>query len=242
MASGAVDEQRLVMLAKPPVPGRVKTRLTGPGALTPAQAAALHAACVADLTGRLAAGRAWRMTLCHPAGWPWPPTAWPAALAVEDEPAVAEPRDLGGILAAVVAGQLRRGARRVVVIGADCPHLPAAWVEQAFAALGDHELVLGPDAGGGCYLIGARRPLDLVAGEPIVWSAGTDYDELVRRGGAQDWSVAHLPVTYDLDRLEDVEQLAAELAAERVAARTLPITAALVGGWVREGTIRCNWR
>src|SRR5207247_26227 len=48
--------------------------------------------------------------------------------------------------------------RRVIAFNADSPHLPAAALEGAFAALATHDLVVGRCDDGGYYLVGATRP------------------------------------------------------------------------------------
>ncbi|MCA9148843.1 MAG: TIGR04283 family arsenosugar biosynthesis glycosyltransferase [Planctomycetales bacterium] len=50
-----------------------------------------------------------------------------------------------------------RGARRVIVIGTDCYDLDGATLRTAFAALREHDAVIGPATDGGYYLLGMRR-------------------------------------------------------------------------------------
>lgn len=67
-----------------------------------------------------------------------------------------EGRDLGERLRNAFAHSFQQGARRTVIIGSDSPSLPARLVEEAFAALAQNDLVLGPSTDGGYYLIGFR--------------------------------------------------------------------------------------
>ena len=71
-------------------------------------------------------------------------------------PQAADP-DLGERLSAFVQGQVEAAAVAVVVIGADSPTLPIAHVEQAFTALRQADVVLGPATDGGYYLVGCGR-------------------------------------------------------------------------------------
>src|SRR5262249_5726459 len=64
------------------------------------------------------------------------------------------PGDLGRRLERFVAGALAGGARAVVVVGTDSPTLPVEWVERAFTELERADVVLGPAADGGYYLLG----------------------------------------------------------------------------------------
>lgn len=245
---GAPAERLLVMLAKPPDAGRVKTRLTVPGGLSPAEAASFAAACVGDLAHRFGADPRWRMAICHPAGAAAEPlrALLPARVELWPEPNGAS--EFGAVMHEVIAARLRDGYRKVLLIGSDCPQLPAARVEAAFTALMGRDLVLGPDDGGGCYLIGARCPLPLLTASdpdgPIAWSRGTDYRALVRRAAARGKSVAHLAPEYDIDHPADLRRLAAEVRDGRIPAARLPRVAAWLsswgGGWTGEGPCRSS--
>ncbi|HLW02861.1 MAG TPA: TIGR04282 family arsenosugar biosynthesis glycosyltransferase [Ktedonobacterales bacterium] len=101
-----------------------------------------------------------------------------------------------------------RGYERVVVIGSDSPHLPAAWVAQAFAALTVHDVVVGPAQDGGYYLLGQRvrgAPVDLFSG--ITMSTATVCAETLARAEAAGLSVALTPATFDVDESDDLDQL-----------------------------------
>jgi rSAM/selenodomain-associated transferase 1 len=110
--------------------------------------------------------------------------------------------DLGQRMAEALGEALGR-CDRVVLIGSDCPGYHPAYLSAAFAALGGHDAVVGPAADGGYVLIGLRRPApDLFADIP--W--GTDAvlagtrTVLARLG----WTWAELPGLQDIDRPEDL--------------------------------------
>src|SRR2546422_6549819 len=65
---------------------------------------------------------------------------------------------LGARLVTAFAGEFAGGARRVVIIGSDCPGVDRRLVRAAFAALGRRDAVLGPARGGGYFLIGLAAP------------------------------------------------------------------------------------
>ena len=100
---------------------------------------------------------------------------------------------------------LAAGYDRVVIVGRDCPQLDAADVVTAFASLGNEaRLVLGPDQGGGCWLIGLNlADAAILAG--VRWCGGTDFAELLARAG--DGGAAVLSQKIDLDRLADARRL-----------------------------------
>jgi hypothetical protein len=235
-AQPPAGRDRLVMLAKPPQPGRVKSRLTGPGGWSPEQAAELYAACVADLAERWQSSVEWTFEVCCPPGSDESALrrCVPAGTVVRQEPVLSPgPRDLGVAMTDILTAAFAAGAGRVILVGSDAPHLPAACVREAFALLRAHDLVLGPDEGGGCYLIGASQPTDIMTAVdgagPIAWSQGTDYREIVRRASARGLRVGHLRPTFDLDLPADVERLRTALASGSVDAACLPRVVAALG-------------
>ena len=136
--------ERLIVFAKAPEPGRVKTRLQ----LPPALAARVHEAFVRDVVARHEKeGReivVWRAgDLAHP--------LW---FDLGVELGVQPSGPLGARMDAALAAGLEV-ARKVVIVGTDSPSLPPSLVDQAFTALDEHPVVLGPACDGGYYLIGA---------------------------------------------------------------------------------------
>ncbi len=88
--------------------------------------------------------------------------------------------------------------RRVVIIGTDCPELSAEVVTRAFADLERRDVVLGPAADGGYYLIGLREPApELFSG--IDWGSDRVCAQTVRRARATGLTVAFLEVLDDVD-------------------------------------------
>jgi len=108
------------------------------------------------------------------------------------------------------------GYQRTVLLASDSPHLPRLIADRAFAALADHDLVLGPVHDGGYYLIGLRGYHDVLSGVPMstprVASAG------LARAAALGLRVAELPPTFDVDEAPDLEVLVAALAPDGAAA------------------------
>ncbi len=233
----------VIMLAKPPLAGRVKTRLAVDGALSPAAAAGFYAACVADLTARLAGAPDYALVVCGPPGLDAAERQsltdlLPAGVRLIEEPVSGRPpRDLGRIMEDVAFTCLGSETTRVALIGSDCALLTPDRVRAAFAALDEADLVLGPDGGGGCYLIGLRRRLPILTGPaafgPVAWSQGTDYGELSRRAEALGIPLAVVATERDVDRPADLDWLRQRLASCPAAAATAPRMAAwLAREWV----------
>jgi hypothetical protein len=198
--------RRLLLFTKPAREGRVKTRLIGD--LTAAQAAALHAAFLADLLDRLRAGEfelrlAWALEPGEeiPAG-PVP------GLRQEGE-------GLGERLyRALAAAAAEAGDAGVVMaLGSDHPTLPLALVHRAFERVeAGADVVLGPAEDGGYYLIalsaGAVAPRLF---EEIAWSTGRVLAATLDRCRELGLAVELLPAAADVDTPEDLRRLAGSL-------------------------------
>src|SRR5204862_2374236 len=176
---------------KHPVPGRVTTRLAA--ALGADTACARYRAFVLDLAERLGG-------LPYAVPWAYPPPDGPFAELLPG--ARCRPqhgRDLGERLAAAIADELAEGPAPVLAIGADAPHVPAAPLAEAAAALaGRADVVLGPAADGGYYLIGLRRPAPgLFAG--IAWSTAGVLAATRARAAAAGLTGHLRPPGFDID-------------------------------------------
>ena len=94
------------------------------------------------------------------------------------------------------------GAARTVIIGSDIPELSVHTIELAFAALDRYDVVLGPAADGGYYLLGMSAPVkELFGGIP--WSTSAVLEKTLQklREFSLTWSL--LPVLSDIDTEED---------------------------------------
>lgn len=193
-------EDALIIMAKAPRPGSVKTRLTPP--FSPREAADLYACMLADTAeemGLLAGVR--RYLFFAPPGGRRGFEATPfAGYALRPQSG----GDLGERMARAVASAFRAGARRVAVIGADCPALAASRVRDAFRELSaGAAAVFGPSADGGFHLaaLGAPAP-SLFTG--IAWGTGTVLESVVARCRVAQLPYALLGVERDVDTVEDV--------------------------------------
>ena len=118
---------------------------------------------------------------------------------------------LGERLAGVFDALFADGAGAVVIVGSDSPALPPEYLEQAFAELAQADLVLGPAADGGYYLIGAGRQTWSAGGgalggllrESPMSSPGL-LDHTLRAAQAGGLRVAQLPLWVDVDEPADL--------------------------------------
>ena len=97
------------------------------------------------------------------------------------------------------------GFVRTILIGSDLPQLTPERVQCAFEALRKYPVVIGPDAGGGLYLIGYQKPLGILA-SGIEWSQGTDCETLQAKCRERKIEYHLLPVEQDFDTTDDVQK------------------------------------
>lgn len=120
--------------------------------------------------------------------------------------------DLGARLEHALQQAQRSGPKHVVLVGADSPTLPLAYLDEAFAALRQRDAVLGPTCDGGYYLVGASRPAPpLFRGMP--WSTSDLWQASCQALDHAGWSWQELPAWYDVDEWSDLERLQEELHA-----------------------------
>ena len=204
--SHAVGPPHLLVFARVPALGRAKSRLAA--TVGPAAALAVYQELLAHTRAAVGATKlpatVWLAdttgpvpTLAEAADWP--------NLAVRAQ----ADGDLGQRMAAAFAAAFAAGAGRVVIIGTDCPGLQAIHLIQAIALLADHDLVLGPAADGGYYLLGLRQPQpELFAHKN--WSTASVLTETLADAQRLGLRTTLLPELRDVDT-------AADLAAWRAA-------------------------
>ncbi|MBE9070489.1 TIGR04282 family arsenosugar biosynthesis glycosyltransferase [Leptolyngbya cf. ectocarpi LEGE 11479] len=113
---------------------------------------------------------------------------------------------LGNRLHQAFVENFRLGMKAVVAIGSDCPELSARHLEQAFRQLQTHDVVLGPAADGGYYLIGLSGAQAKLF-ETIPWGTGQVFERTVAIATSLNLSIATLEELRDVDRPEDLELL-----------------------------------
>jgi len=204
----------------------VKTRLQPE--LTAEQALRLHEAMLADTLEWLRAACAGVATLCVSWSGEPPQDGEVARLAHGLRWEIQGPGTLGDRMGATFTACSRAGFRRAVLIGSDAPHLPPSRAREAFEALAEAEVVIGPTQDGGYYLLGARSaPVPLLHDMP--W--GSSALLALTRQRLEHAGLTHRELAYDfdLDTPDDARRLLAELRGRRdhgetdVAPRTLAV-------------------
>jgi rSAM/selenodomain-associated transferase 1 len=114
--------------------------------------------------------------------------------------------DLGARMHNAFDVLFKKGYHNLVIIGSDCLQLTTALLQQAFAQLQEHDVVIGPATDGGYYLLGMKQ-LHTQLFRNKSWSTATVYHHTV-----QDINEAHLKL-FQLPMLSDVDE-AADVPAE----------------------------
>jgi uncharacterized protein len=196
----------LLVFAKTPKPGKVKTRLRA--AVSPEVAAALHEACIEDTLQLVRKMRGYDVFVFAAGG-----VSYFRAL-VKKQGSGARVRVLpqrGADLGARMEGAFRKcfamGYREVVVIGTDTPWMGAERVRRAFAELKANDLVIGPAEDGGYYLLGMRMFVPEIF-RKIPWSTGRVLELTLKVVGKAKLRGKLLRRDFDLDRPEDLRRAA----------------------------------
>jgi rSAM/selenodomain-associated transferase 1 len=212
----------LVIMAKAPRPGAVKTRLVP--SLSPAAVTAFYG-CLLEDTLALARslGDVEVAIMC-----PDSDVNDLAELAGNEASIVAQKGEgLAAGLTSVFAHFAGGRQRRTIAFNSDSPHLPRSVLEDAFDTLAAHDVVVGPTHDGGYYLVGAK------ASHPTLFAhdgMGTTnaLERLLSRARVLELSVGFVAPFYDIDVVDDLTRLAEEL---RLAPARAPRTAAWLKEW-----------
>ncbi len=211
----------VVVMAKAPREGFVKTRLTG--AYPPRDVVRLSDCMLRDTLALVQAlSRVHVAVMCPSDDVPHVEARLPADIHVVGQRG-------SGLAAALVSvfEQFVPDFRRVVAVDSDSPHLPLAILQSAFELLETNEVVVGPTEDGGYYLVGASAMHPRLFDSAPLGTVNA-RDALLGNARALGLSVAFTEPWYDVDVPADLRRLAAELRTEPTRA---PRTAALLASW-----------
>ena len=198
----------LVIFAKAPIPGEVKTRLCPP--LTPDEAATLHGSFVLDMLERTTLAVATLHLPFHRYLACAPSSALVFFQIMEERQGVKlidqVGDDLGARMQHAFETMFEKGYHRVCIVGTDVPSLPLDHYKQALALLETNDLVLGPALDGGYYLIGLTRTAPELFTR-IPWSTDRVLALTQERATALGLNTALLPPWRDVDTIEDLQAL-----------------------------------
>ena len=206
---GGPRRARLVLFAREPSAGQVKTRLAA--AIGAERAARLYEAFLRDLA-RALTSPSWEALLAadgtetpglsgiFAAGWSLVPQG---------------SGTLGDRLGRAAIGAFAAGAGRVALAGSDAPTMVAADVAAALAALDRSDLAVAPSPDGGFSLAALRAgPSTTGLFAAVRWSTEFTLPDLVRNAGASGLRAAILPEIPDVDVAEDLPPLRRRLGED----------------------------
>lgn len=187
----------VVLFAKAPVPGRVKTRLLA--RYSPAEAAKLHSAFVRDMLGKLSEIAGAADLELHT------DTSTDAWSDIKVARSLQRAGDLGQRMLHALDVGLSAHRPRVMIVGSDAPTLPNGHLLELLRA--DADVALGPAEDGGYYAISCRRThAAMFAG--VEWSGKDALEQTVRACNACGFRVAIGAEWFDVDTPAEVDRLA----------------------------------
>lgn len=206
MEVNASSPQQLWILLKAPVAGTVKTRLAGK--LGHAAACEAYQALVKHLLKNLKGLR--QVVLCYSPPEqaslvnPWLIEGWGMHPQSEG--------NLGERLASTLQTGFNSGAKKMVIIGSDCPYVQTSDIREAWKQLDSHDAVVGPAIDGGYWLIGMKefRPELL---ENISWSTNQVLGQTLKRCKERQLKVHLLRILEDVDDLGSWQRFLSETGA-----------------------------
>lgn len=194
---------RVIIFTRYPTPGKTKKRLIP--ALGPVGAADLHREMTENtvtVARRAVAGKPMSVEVCLDGGsaaqmerWLGPGLAFSAQVH----------RGFGERLLTAFEKAFQGGAVRVVLLGTDIPEVSEKYVDQAFEALENNDLVLGPSEDGGYWLLGLKKSADLFQG--IAWGTERVLEQTLDSAREEGLTVHLLETLTDVDREEQLERL-----------------------------------
>lgn len=200
--------QRLLVFARLPELGKVKTRLAAD--LGPERTLAVYESMLRELLASIGASN--EETEIE---FLWPPT--PSANGEllrrafgDHAKAMQTGTTLGDRLSMAFSERFFfHRTEKIVVIGVDDPLLPRTLIDHAFALLDSCEYVVGPAQDGGYYLFGCRAlSFEPEVFKDIEWGTASVLTETVRRVFATQRTCALLPERFDIDTADDLERYA----------------------------------
>jgi rSAM/selenodomain-associated transferase 1 len=212
----------LVIMARAPKPGMVKTRLT---LSLPSTAVTSLYRCLLEDTLALA------MSLTNvevAVMCPEPDQDELGHLLGNSVQVVAQKGEgLAAGLTSVFRHFTAGGPQHVIAFNSDSPHLPPSVLHSAFEILATQDAVVGPTHDGGYYLVGAKASYPTLF-ESDGMGTGSALDRLLTRTKALNLSTDFTEPFYDIDIAKDLLQLAREL---QLAPEKAPRTASWFGEW-----------
>jgi len=192
----------LIVLARQPELGRVKTRLTTD--LPEDLVFEMYKAMVKDVLRMARSVRGCHRYIFH-AGSPRTGAGFFERYVKSFALKRQNGADLGARMLNAFRVCRREGCARLVLIGTDCLSINEKVIQTAFSKLISHDIVLGPSRDGGYYLIGLKLPVAKLF-EGIDWGADRVFAQTVVRIKQLKKKVHFLRLRSDIDTVEDLKR------------------------------------
>jgi rSAM/selenodomain-associated transferase 1 len=202
--------KKLGIFVKVPEEGAVKTRLVPP--LSGKEACDLYLAFVNDLFQRIKKLKKLSVTAFYSGTNPGQieellPKGW--ALAAQTGVT------LGERLQHAFGQLLAEEGSYAVMIGSDSPDIPLLAIKRAYNKLKHKDVVLGPSADGGYYLIGIKKQTPALFSN-IPWGENTVMRRTLEIIASHEMSISLMPLWYDVDTPDSLELLETMMLAKRI--------------------------
>ena len=182
------------IFAKPPVPGKVKTRLIPD--IGAEKAARVYRYCLEyTLEVVRQSGLDYQLFISE---------LNDHEIFQGEEYSLQKGDDLGIRMMHAFEELLRRGSDGALIIGSDCLDMTSMHLHKAASALSDHELVLLPALDGGYALIGCRSASPILF-DKVHWSTDAVYQQTLDNADHLNYRVESLSPVRDIDSLQDLE-------------------------------------
>jgi len=206
----SLETVAVIVMAKVPVAGKVKTRLVG--VLSPEHAARVHQVFVQHVMSRLQKLSPPELVMCFD-----PPQLGPQMYQLvgtrATRYAVQSPGDLGARMDAV-AREIGQWYGKLLFLGVDSPDVPISHLTRAAEMLNTNEVVVGPCADGGFWCLGAQRMVNLrLLFDGVDWSSGKEREQTIENAQDLECTCAEADAWDDVDHPEDLQKLLARLGA-----------------------------
>ncbi len=196
----------LLIFAKQPLPGKVKTRLSPP--FSPQEAADIYRCMLSDTLAKVAGLPGVKIFLF------FEPSCGASDFFRTSFPGIRifpqQGDDLGERLKKAFEMVFDLGFESVAAIGTDSPDLPLLHLQEPFRLLQDEgaDVVFGPAADGGYYLVALGRSYPGLFRD-IPWSTSRVLETSLEAASSLGLQVKSLPVWHDMDTVEDLKRFLA---------------------------------
>ncbi len=213
------QKNALVLFAKAPIAGNVKTRLQPQ--ITPVNSALLQEALIKDTINKMISKNNLDKFVYF----------WPAEQKNMFENFIGglpiqlccqSGKNLGEKMAQAFQDLFDKRFHKVVIIGTDSPTLPAKYIIKAFEKLNKSEIVIGPSADGGYYLIGLKEKVCPVFSS-VDWGTSKVLSQTEKLIKENNVSLSLLPVHYDIDTIDNLYFLKTHLRLLSHSGEELPV-------------------